>query len=288
MSPFWEPSPHPDPLPSHPMGAEREEQSKASFNSKDNRQSPGSGARRSTTLLGKSFTVIGGLHRVLATAICLLACFSIKAQTTNSPTGQSILQDLENFRETGSVLYVAAHPDDENNELIAYLSRGRHYRTAYLSLTRGDGGQNVLGPVFGEELGVVRTEELLAAGRIDGAQQYFSRAMDFGFSKDYRQTLKTWDKDEVLSDIVRVIREFRPDVVVTRFPHSGRNAWPSHGLCRSGAAGFQTRRRSTRLSGSTERRADTVAAETHFLECWRIPKPRCQRRQAYSHERRRN
>jgi LmbE family N-acetylglucosaminyl deacetylase len=157
------------------------------------------------------------LHRVLATAICLLACFSIKAQTTNSPTAQSILQDLENFRETGSVLYVAAHPDDENNELIAYLSRGRHYRTAYLSLTRGDGGQNVLGPVFGEELGVVRTEELLAAGRIDGAQQYFSRAMDFGFSKDYRQTLKTWDKNEVLSDIVRVIREFRPDVVVTRF-----------------------------------------------------------------------
>ena len=117
----------------------------------------------------------------------------------------------------GSVLYVAAHPDDENNELIAYLSRGRHYRTAYLSLNRGDGGQNVLGPVFGEDLGVVRTEELLAARRVDGGRQFFSRAVDFGFSKDYRQTLKIWDREEVLSDTVRVIREFRPDIVVTRF-----------------------------------------------------------------------
>jgi LmbE family N-acetylglucosaminyl deacetylase len=153
----------------------------------------------------------------LALALCFLACLSLKAQTTNSSPGSTILQDLDNFREMGSVLYVAAHPDDENNELIAYLSRGRHYRTAYLSLTRGDGGQNVLGPVFGEDLGVVRTEELLAAGRIDGAQQFFSRAMDFGFSKDYRQTLNIWDEQEVMSDIVRVIREFRPDVVITRF-----------------------------------------------------------------------
>jgi len=156
------------------------------------------------------------LAAVLAAIICLAAGVSAKGQT-NSPQVQSILQDLSNFREMGSVLYVAAHPDDENNELIAYLSRGRHYRTAYLSLTRGDGGQNVLGPVFGEDLGVVRTGELLAAGRIDGAQQFFSRAMDFGFSKDYRQTLQTWDEKAVLSDIVRVIREFRPDIVITRF-----------------------------------------------------------------------
>ena len=153
----------------------------------------------------------------LATSVCLLASLSVDAQTTNLPAAQAILRDLEDFREMGSVLYVAAHPDDENNELIAYLSRGRHYRTAYLSLTRGDGGQNVLGPVFGEDLGVVRTEELLAAGRIDGAQQYFSRAMDFGFSKDYRQTLRIWDEQSVQADIVRVIREFRPDIVITRF-----------------------------------------------------------------------
>ena len=117
----------------------------------------------------------------------------------------------------GSVLYIAAHPDDENTELLAYLARGRDYRTAYLSLTRGDGGQNVLGPDFGAKLGVARTQELLAARRIDGARQFFSRAVDFGFSKDYRETLRIWDQQGVLSDMVRVIREFRPDVLVTRF-----------------------------------------------------------------------
>jgi LmbE family N-acetylglucosaminyl deacetylase len=134
-----------------------------------------------------------------------------------------ILQQLHGFREMGSVLYIAAHPDDENTELIAYFARGRNYRTAYLSLTRGDGGQNVLGPEFGSEIGVIRTQELLAARRIDGGRQYFSRAVDFGFSKDYRETLRIWDRQQVLSDIVRVIREFRPDVLITRFsPIPGR------------------------------------------------------------------
>jgi LmbE family N-acetylglucosaminyl deacetylase len=127
------------------------------------------------------------------------------------------LQQLQSFREMGSVLYIAAHPDDENTLLIAYLARGRNYRTAYLSLTRGDGGQNVLGPELGEELGVARTQELLAARRLDGGRQFFSRAIDFGYSKDYRETLSIWDKQQVLSDVVRVIREFRPDVVIVRF-----------------------------------------------------------------------
>jgi LmbE family N-acetylglucosaminyl deacetylase len=137
--------------------------------------------------------------------------------------GPEILQQLRSFREMGSVLYVAAHPDDENTELITYFAKGRNYRTAYLSLTRGDGGQNVLGPEFGDEIGVIRTQELLAARRIDGGQQFFSRAVDFGFSKDYRETLRIWDRQEVLSDIVRIIREFRPDVVITRFsPVPGR------------------------------------------------------------------
>ncbi|HUL52364.1 MAG TPA: PIG-L family deacetylase [Opitutaceae bacterium] len=116
------------------------------------------------------------------------------------------------------MLYVAAHPDDENTQLIAYFSRGRQYRTAYLSLTRGDGGQNVLGPELGEELGVIRTQELLAARRIDGGRQFFTRAIDFGFSKSYQETLGIWDEQQVLADIVRVIRTFRPDVIVTRFP----------------------------------------------------------------------
>jgi len=155
--------------------------------------------------------------RLAATGACVMACFPGAGQTGEPPSAPVILQDLQSFREMGSVLYVAAHPDDENTELIAYLSRGRHYRTAYLSLTRGDGGQNVLGPEFGEELGVIRTEELLAARRVDGGRQFFSRAVDFGFSKDYRETLKIWDQQQVLSDTVRVIREFRPDVIITRF-----------------------------------------------------------------------
>jgi LmbE family N-acetylglucosaminyl deacetylase len=134
-----------------------------------------------------------------------------------------ILRQLHSFREMGSVLYIAAHPDDENTELITYFARGRNYRTAYLSLTRGDGGQNVLGPEFGPEIGVIRTQELLAARHIDGGRQYFSRAVDFGFSKDYRKTLSIWDRQQVLSDMVRVIREFRPDVLITRFsPIPGR------------------------------------------------------------------
>ena len=155
---------------------------------------------------------------LLASLIFGMAVFSfpfVARSETNSAA--AILQQLKSFREMGSVLYIAAHPDDENTLLIAYLARGKNYRTAYLSLTRGDGGQNVLGPDFGEKLGVARTQELLAARRLDGGQQFFSRAMDFGFSKDYRETVRIWDRQQVLSDMVRVIREFRPDVLITRF-----------------------------------------------------------------------
>jgi LmbE family N-acetylglucosaminyl deacetylase len=169
------------------------------------------------TALQNAGAVMVGFAPFAVVTICLLACFPGAAQVTAPTTAPAILQDLYSFREMGSVLYVAAHPDDENTELIAYLSRGRHYRMAYLSLTRGDGGQNVLGPQFGEELGLIRTQELLAARRIDGGRQYFSRAVDFGFSKDYRETLSIWDQQQVLSDMVRVIREFRPDIVITRF-----------------------------------------------------------------------
>ena len=150
------------------------------------------------------------------TVSCLLAGVLTSPAAETLPPA-AILQQLHSFQEMGSVLYVAAHPDDENTLLIAYLARGRNYRTAYLSLTRGDGGQNVLGPEFDAELGVARTQELLAARRLDGGRQFFSRAVDFGFSKDYRETLNIWDRQQVLSDVVRVIREFRPDVVITRF-----------------------------------------------------------------------
>lgn len=135
----------------------------------------------------------------------------------NDDSASAILHQLESFRQLGSVLYIAAHPDDENTELLAYLSLGRNYRTAYLSLTRGDGGQNALSPDLGPKLGVARTQELLAARRIDGSQQFFTRAVDFGFSKTYSETFSVWDKEQALSDIVRVIREFRPDVLITRF-----------------------------------------------------------------------
>jgi LmbE family N-acetylglucosaminyl deacetylase len=128
-----------------------------------------------------------------------------------------ILPELRSFREMGSVLFVAAHPDDEDSSLIALLARGRYCRTGYLSITRGDGGQNVLGPEIGDELGVIRTQELLAARRADGGQQFFTRAKDFGYSKDFRETLRFWGEQDVLSDVVRVIREFRPDVVVAGF-----------------------------------------------------------------------
>jgi LmbE family N-acetylglucosaminyl deacetylase len=159
-------------------------------------------------------------RRAIACGIVFAASlFSISASgegmTRDSPA--EILHELESFRQMGSVLYIAAHPDDENTELLAYFSRGRDYRTAYLSVTRGDGGQNVLGPDLREKLGVARTQELLAARRIDGAHQFFTRAVDFGFSKSCSETLNVWNKQEVLSDIVRIIREFHPDIVITRF-----------------------------------------------------------------------
>jgi LmbE family N-acetylglucosaminyl deacetylase len=151
-------------------------------------------------------------------ALPLLTAVMASLCRAEVPSVASIQQDLRSFRETATVLYVAAHPDDENTQFIAYFARGRSYRTAYLSLTRGDGGQNELGGDFDQKLGVLRTQELLAARRIDGGRQFFSRAIDFGFSKNPEETLRFWDHDKVLGDVVRVIRRFRPDVIVTRFP----------------------------------------------------------------------
>lgn len=130
----------------------------------------------------------------------------------------AIAQELRALRTVGTVLHVGAHPDDENTELITYLARGRGLRAAYLSLTRGDGGQNELGRDFDQKLGLLRTHELIAARRIDSGRQFFTRAIDFGYSKSPEETLAFWDKKEVLGDVVRIYRQFRPDVVVTRFP----------------------------------------------------------------------
>ncbi len=171
-------------------------------------------------------------------AVCLAAAgvgllaAGVPAQPASAgvqpPTGIQLLQDLRSFRELGTVLFIAAHPDDENNQLLAYLAHGRYYRTAYLCLNRGDGGQNELGPEFGELLGVIRTQESLAARRVDGARQFFTRAYDFGYSKTPEETLRIWDHQQVLSDVVRVIRQFRPDVMIARFPPPPSNTHGHH------------------------------------------------------------
>ncbi len=150
------------------------------------------------------------------------------AQTPKVWSAVEIQQNLQKLPVLGSVLYIAAHPDDENTRLLGYLAREKHYKTGYLSLTRGDGGQNLIGNEQGVDLGLIRTQELLAARRIDGASQFFTRAYDFGFSKTASETLKIWDKELVLSDVVWVIRKFQPDVIITRFPGDERAGHGHH------------------------------------------------------------
>ncbi len=139
-----------------------------------------------------------------------------------------IYMQLKKLNVLGSVLYIAAHPDDENNSFLPYLAKEKLYRTAYLSLTRGDGGQNLIGSEQGIELGLIRTQELLAARRIDGAEQYFSRAYEFGFSKSTEEALRIWDREKVLSDVVWMIRKFQPDIIITRFPGDKRAGHGHH------------------------------------------------------------
>jgi LmbE family N-acetylglucosaminyl deacetylase len=153
---------------------------------------------------------------------------SISAQVNLNPESDHILQALKQLPYKTSILYIAAHPDDENNRLLTYLVKGRHLRTGYLALTRGEGGQNLIGKEQGETLGLIRTEELLAARAVDGAEQYFSRAIDFGFSKNPEETLKFWNRDSILSDMVWVIREFQPDIIMDRFPTTGEGGHGNH------------------------------------------------------------
>ena len=152
----------------------------------------------------------------------------VKAQTPKTYTASEIFQQLKKLNVLGSVLYIAAHPDDENTRLLAYLANEKLYRTGYLSLTRGDGGQNLIGDEQGIDLGLVRTQELLAARHLDGAEQFFSRAYDFGFCKTPEEALKTWGHDKILGDVVWVIRKFRPDIIITRFPEDGRAGHGHH------------------------------------------------------------
>jgi LmbE family N-acetylglucosaminyl deacetylase len=155
--------------------------------------------------------------------IALLVCTAARAEDA-----AQLQLALTKLTRLGSALYVAAHPDDENTAFISYISNGRLFRAGYLAMTRGDGGQNLLGDEKGELLGVIRTQELLGARRIDGGEQYFSRAVDFGYSKNPEETLAIWNHDLMLADVVWNIRRFQPDVIVTRFPTTGEGGHGHH------------------------------------------------------------
>jgi LmbE family N-acetylglucosaminyl deacetylase len=165
---------------------------------------------------------------ILAAATFMALLGSSQAQAPRTMSSSDIAVGIRKLNVLGSVLYVAAHPDDENTRLIAYLAKEKLYRTGYLSMTRGDGGQNLIGEEQGVELGLIRSQELLAARRVDGGEQFFTRAFDFGFSKSTTEALETWGREKILSDAVWVIRRFQPDVIVTRFPEDSRAGHGHH------------------------------------------------------------
>src|SRR5690349_23713613 len=168
------------------------------------------------------------MRKAVACVFSFIFSISLLAQSPKSWTSSEIYLGLQKLKVLGSVLYIAAHPDDENTRLIAYFSKEKLYRTGYLSMTRGDGGQNLIGNEQGVELGLIRTQELLAARRMDGGEQFFTRAFDFGFSKNPEETFTKWDKEKILSDVVWVIRKFQPDVIITRFPTTGEGGHGHH------------------------------------------------------------
>lgn len=169
-------------------------------------------------------------HKLLLLFVCVsfFTGFKLQAQAPQSFNSDDIYMEMEKLKVLGSVLYIAAHPDDENTRLLTYFSKDKLYKTGYLSLTRGDGGQNLIGDEQGIELGLIRTQELLAARRTDGAQQFFTRAYDFGYSKTSEETLEIWGHDKILSDVVWVIRCFQPDIIITRFPPDERAGHGHH------------------------------------------------------------
>ena len=168
------------------------------------------------------------MKKIFSLAFIAILSSSLFAQSPQTWTSADIYLAIKKLNVLGSVLYMAAHPDDENTRLIAYLSKDRLYRTGYLSLTRGDGGQNLIGDEQGIDLGLIRTQELLSARRIDGGEQFFTRAFDFGFSKNPEETFTKWDKEKILSDVVWVIRKFQPDIIITRFPTTGEGGHGHH------------------------------------------------------------
>lgn len=172
------------------------------------------------------------LARLFVPLLAALVSFAPLARAADGPPATldaaALHLAIEKLTVVGSVLYIAAHPDDENTAMLTWLENEKLVRAGYLSLTRGDGGQNLVGDEQGDLLGVIRTQELLAARRIDGAEQFFTRAVDFGYSKGPGETLDKWGRDAVLADVVRVLRAFQPDVVVMRFPTTGEGRHGHH------------------------------------------------------------
>ena len=166
--------------------------------------------------------------RSLGLIFFLASPFFAASQTSPQLNSAEIKLGIKKLNTVGSALYIAAHPDDENTRLLSYLANEKKFRTGYLSLTRGDGGQNLIGNEQSELLGLIRTHELLAARRTDGAEQFFTRAIDFGFSKNPEETFRIWDKEQILADAVWVIRKFRPDIIITRFPEDARAGHGQH------------------------------------------------------------
>ena len=193
-----------------------------------------------------------------------------QAQRIQMPNAAEIQLGLEKLNVLGSVLYVAAHPDDENTAALAAFSKGEKLRTGYLSLTRGDGGQNLIGSGIGPEIGIIRTQELLAARGVDGAEQYFTRAIDFGYSKTPEETLAFWGEEAVLADVVWVIRSFRPDIIVTRFPVDRSSGHGHH------TASSRLARDAFHAAGDPQRfpeqldRVDPWQAKRLFWNGWRL------------------
>lgn len=179
----------------------------------------------------KTFSKFGANRSTLKHYLKLLLIIIptvLQGQAPASPDAAEIFKQIQKLGVLGNVLYVAAHPDDENTRVIAYLSNGKLVNTGYLSMTRGDGGQNDIGPEIREQLGIIRTQELLAARRLDGGQQFFTRASDFGYSKTTEETQRIWEWEKVLGDVVWRFRNFRPDVVLLRFPPDSRAGHGHH------------------------------------------------------------
>ena len=168
--------------------------------------------------------------RLFSISIFFLCTLTLTAfsQQKQAVSTSEILQEIKKLNTIGTVLYIAAHPDDENTRLLTYLCKEKKLRTGYLSITRGDGGQNLIGKEQGDLLGLIRTQELLAARSIDGAEQFFTRANDFGYSKTPEETMSIWNKDSILSDMVWCIRKFKPDVIICRFPTTGEGGHGHH------------------------------------------------------------